>query len=81
MMREFISERERVTSLIANQPGQHLVLVAYGPHHNIHFEWVFNEADIDSSRIVWARSMSDNKDEELLRYYPNRRAWTLYAGE
>lgn len=74
-MREFIAQRDAVLTFLRKQPGQHLVLVRYGPHHNVHFEWVYNDADIDDSRIVWARSMPDGKDEELLRYYPHRRVW------
>ena len=53
------------------------MFVRYGPHHYIHNEWVYNEPDIDRSRIVWARSMPGGKDEELLRYYPKRQAWIL----
>ena len=59
------------------EPGKLLVFVRYGPHHYVHSEWVYNEPDIDRSRIVWARAMPDGKDEELLRYYPKRQAWIL----
>ena len=59
------------------EPGKLLVFVRYGPHHYIHNEWVYNDADIDQSRIVWAHAMPDGKDEELLRYYPKRQAWIL----
>ncbi|MFY9938934.1 MAG: hypothetical protein WAK33_18780, partial [Silvibacterium sp.] len=54
-----------------------LIFVRYGPKHNIHLEWVFNDANIDESRIVWARSLPNGKDDELLHYYPARQAWIL----
>ncbi len=39
-------------------------------------EWVYNGADIDASRVVWARDLgAENK--KLLRYYPDRTAWLL----
>lgn len=67
----------RWVTFLSKQPGQHLVLVRYGPHHNIHYEWVYNDADIDRSRIVWARSIPNGKNAELLRYYPRRQVWEL----
>src|SRR5262249_42056941 len=38
-------------------PGRHLVVVRFGPNHSCHDEWVYNGADIDGSRIVWAHDM------------------------
>jgi hypothetical protein len=78
---EFIAQRRRWITFLRAQPGQHLVLVRYGPNHDVHREWVYNDADIDHSRIVWARSMPGGKDQELLRYYPDRHVWILDAPE
>ena len=75
--RAFIANRDQVLTFLDKQPGQQLVLVRYGPHHSVHEEWVYNNANIDTSRIVWARAMPDGQDAELLRYYPNRRVWIL----
>ncbi len=58
------------------QPGQQLVFVRYQPQHQFQ-EWVHNAADIDGSRIVWARDLGGEEDQKLLRYYPNRTAWLL----
>jgi hypothetical protein len=76
-MRTFIAERDQVLTLLQKQPGKLLVLVRYGPHHLVHYEWVYNDANIDQSRIVWAHAMPGGKDDELLRYYPDRRVWIL----
>ena len=36
-------------------PGKHLVIVHYAPELFADHEWVYNDADIDGSKIVWAR--------------------------
>ena len=43
------------------------------------WEWVYNGADIDHAKIVWARDMGNDQNEELLRYYNDRRVWLLDA--
>jgi hypothetical protein len=59
------------------QPGEHLVLVSYGPRHAIYEELVYNHADIDGSKVVWARSLGPEKDAELIRHYPKRDVWMV----
>jgi len=73
---EFIANRNFVLKKLENEPGQILVFVRY-EKPLFEEEWVHNDADIDRSRIVWAHAMPGGKDEELLWYYPNRRAWLL----
>jgi hypothetical protein len=62
---------------LSKQPGEQLVLVRYGPRHPMHEELVYNHADIDGSKIVWARSISAEKDSELIRHYPQREVWMV----
>lgn len=66
-----------VRNEIARNPGQLLVFVRYFPQHIFQEEWVFNDADIDGSRVVWARDLGAAEDETLLRYYPHRTALLL----
>jgi hypothetical protein len=67
-----------VEEQLAKKPGDQLVLVQYGPRHEIYEELVYNHADIGRSKTVWARSLGAEKDAELIRRYPNRDVWMVY---
>ena len=69
--------RVGVQEALAAQPGQQLVIVRYSPRHIFQEEWVYNDADIDSAQVVWARDLGPEQDMELLHYYPGRTAWLL----
>ncbi len=58
---------------IAAQPGRLLIFVHYSPQHIFQEEWVWNAADIDSSRVVFARDLGLKENKKLMRYYPERR--------
>jgi hypothetical protein len=62
---------------VTKLPGRILIFVRYWPGHIFRNEWVYNAADIDGSRVVWARDLGDAEDEKLRAYYPNRAAWLL----
>jgi hypothetical protein len=70
-------DRVAITRQLEAVPGRHLVIVSYGPHHDVDWEWVYNAADIDNAKIVWARAMGPQEDEELLRYFHDREVWHL----
>jgi len=71
--------REKLISELESQPGSHLVLVTYGPKHDPFREYVYNAADIDQSRIVWARDMGADGNRALLEYFRGRQVWKLEA--
>jgi hypothetical protein len=58
-------------------PGKQLVLVRYAPGHSPIDEWVYNAANIDGSKVIWARDMDAASNQELLRYYSDRKAWLV----
>jgi hypothetical protein len=74
-------QRAAIVRKLDQTPGQHLVIVRYGPgatgEHDLNREWVYNEADIDGSKIVWARDMDERRDEELIHYFNNRKVWLV----
>ena len=53
-------------------PGKLLVLVRYTPQHIFQDEWVYNSADLNTARVVWARDLGPAEDEDLLHTYPDR---------
>jgi hypothetical protein len=74
-------DRARVLAQLRAEPGRHLVIVRYQPDHEILEEWVYNQADIDGSKVVWARDMGAAKNQELIDYYKERRVWVVEADE
>ena len=74
--------RAEVLSRLRDYPGNQLVIVRYKPDHSdVSNELVYNEADIDRSRIVWARDMGAAENEELVRYFKGRRIWLAEPDE
>jgi hypothetical protein len=70
-------ERARIMKQLHKLPGDHLVIVRYAADHDfILNEWVFNNADIDGSKVIWARDMGA-QNAELLQYFSRRKAWLI----
>jgi hypothetical protein len=61
---------------LAAASGKQLVFVRYDSRHTFK-EWVYNEADIDRSRVVWARDLGADENAKLIHYYPDRSPWLL----
>lgn len=72
-------ERAAILQRLQNEPGKHLVIVRYSPDHSVHAEWVYNEADIDNAKVIFARDMKDNR--RLLGYFNDRQIWLVEADE
>lgn len=73
------SQRARIATQLAALPGDHLVIVRYAPDHPPGHEWVYNVADIDRSKIVWARDILGRNLKPLLDYYHDRDVWVVNA--
>ena len=68
-------ERARILSELKADGRRHLVIVRYGPKHHPNHEWVYNEADIDGAKVVWAREMDLPQTHRLLEYFKDRQVW------
>jgi hypothetical protein len=74
-------ERAKTVAQLDSLPGKQLVIVQYGPDHDYLMDWVYNGADIDGSKLVWARDMGADRNEELIRYFNGRRVWLMQPDE
>jgi hypothetical protein len=70
-------KRVQVNDELAEIPGELLVFVRYSARHIYQEEWVWNGADIDGQRIVFARDLGTDEDQKLIRYYSNRKVLVL----
>jgi len=73
--------RKPVEQKLDALPGEHLVLVRYAKDHNSGEEYVYNEADIDHAKIVWAREIPGMDLGPLLNYFRNRDVWVFEPDE
>ena len=66
-------QRDSVERSLENQPGNQLVLVRYSSTHVPFDEWVYNAADINNSKVIWAREMDTQNNLELIDHYKGRK--------
>jgi hypothetical protein len=75
-------ERAKTSDQLRRYPGGQLAIVRYGPQHDLWYnEWVYNEADIDRAKVVWARDMGPARNKELVDYFRDRHVWLVEADE
>jgi hypothetical protein len=74
-------QRDHILRHLTEADGRHLIVVHYGIHHSPHEEWVYNEADIDTAKVVWARDMGPEENQGLINYFKDRLIWRLEADE
>jgi hypothetical protein len=70
-------KRANILRQLQNSGGKHLVIVRYGTSHDSGDEWVYNDADIDASQVVWARELDPASNAKLLRYFGDRQVWLV----
>ena len=74
--------RQDVLLKLESLPGPQLALVRYSQNHGLLApDWVDNGADIDGSKVVWARDMGREQNQELLDYFHDRTFWLVEPDE
>ncbi len=71
------TERAQIESQLEQLPGKQLVIVRYSPERSAFDQWVYNSADINNSKVIWAREMDAANDLDLMHYYNDRKAWLV----
>lgn len=73
----FGTERAQIQEYLEHQPGKQLAIVRYAGKHEPLDQWVYNSADIGGSRVVWAGEGDSANNQELLKYYSDRKVWLV----
>jgi hypothetical protein len=70
--------RTAIAEKLQHTSGQHLILVRYEKdNHNIHDEWVYNGAEIDTAKVLWARELDVQQNAKLFAYFHERKLWLV----
>lgn len=69
--------RAAIIERLSRTPEKHLIVVRYGEDHNVHDDWVFNGADIDGAKVLWARETNSQQDARLFAYFKDRKIWLI----
>lgn len=72
-----VQERAPILRQLESQPGKQLVIVRYSTEHSPHEEWVYNEADIEGAKVVWAREIPGVDIRPLLEHFEGRKVWLV----
>src|SRR5467141_933728 len=62
---------------LSHTPGKHLIVVRYEENHNFHDEWVYNGAEIDTAKVLWARELDPVQNAKLFAYFKDRQIWLV----
>jgi hypothetical protein len=73
----FGTERAELDSKLQQLPGKQLAIVRYSAKHNVLDEWVYNGADLDDSKVIWARELDSSDNLKLINYYKDRHVWLV----
>jgi hypothetical protein len=69
--------KPRIMAELAKTSGKHLVFVKAKTDPNNLFQWIYNRADINGSRFVWARDLGDAENAQLAASMAGRTVWMV----
>jgi hypothetical protein len=69
--------RAAIAKKLSDTPGKHLIMVRYEEDHNLHDEWVYNGAEIDTAKVLWARELDPVQNAKLFAYFKDRQIWLV----
>ena len=70
-------ERAMIERRLEQTPGSHLVIVHYTLSHPVFREWVYNRADVEHAKVIWARDLGEECNEKLIGAFRGRRVWLI----
>jgi hypothetical protein len=74
-------QRAQIESQLLEDGHRHVILVTYKSYYcpYPHFGWVYNRADIDTAKVIWARDLGPAQNRELVDYFKDRKIWHLHV--
>ena len=69
--------REAVKTQLLEKPGAHLVFVTYDRRYDLNLEWVYNDADLVNTRVLFAHDLGAAENRSLIRSNSGRVVWRL----
>jgi hypothetical protein len=69
--------RAAIAKDLSRAPGKHLIVVSYEAGHNLDDEWVYNGAEIDTAKVLWARDIDPAQNAKLFAYFSGRHIWFI----
>jgi hypothetical protein len=69
--------KARILAMLDSTDGKHLALVKPKTDPDNVFQWIYNDADIDASKVVWARDMGAEGNRALIEYFRDRKIWVV----
>ncbi len=69
--------KPRIMAELSKAAGDHLVFVKAKTDPNNLYQWIYNGADIDGSRFVWARDLGDAENAQLAASMAGRHVWMV----
>ena len=74
------SGRYRAEQKLSEVQGQHLVLVHFVEGYGSGSHWIWNRADIDASKVAFARDPGEGERGALLEHFADRKVWLVGVG-
>ena len=73
----FGTERALIETNLERLPGKQLAIVRYSRRRQPLDQWVYNSADLEDSKVIWAGEVDSAGNRELVNYYRDRTVWLV----
>lgn len=74
---DFAAQRANLVASILQSPGAHIAMITYRPGASVYDDLVFNDADIATSPLIFARAIDPQTDAHFQAMYPGRTVWQI----
>ena len=78
---EPLAPRATVSVKLQATAGMHLVFIHYAAGDNRNITWVYNGAQLDGAKVIWANDLGRERNRELINYLQRRMVWAVATDE